>query len=597
MADRLVPGSPEHLDASYISLEAANAIVGSYESMTYPDDPAEVWIEGGVLASVNQFLDFVLKEVLAAAGSAGSLSLLRGAIKRIVQSRLADESILEAESELETYADEFDLTADNRNGKGFDLEKSFEGMRAKCMVYSQLGNVEEAHIRNVKERLQLDPACAIFLVAALEFMGEHSLLVAARRAQGRVIAVNQRSMAYPVTRGDLKVALTEDEQFKEVWRRWLQSEGAVADNGNKAVSFRDTTSPFLANGEAFDEPVVVKKLAPENLVDRSVHSTASMANRFSVRSRPQSMIEDLRSHRHSMVTAAADKRHGVILDDTLPQPPLSAALSHTRTASSTSDDAMSTQSFTIMYPQRESLRTLRVNIPPSNESPPVASMRSPDRPASRPSSALSGIITTPPRTPTRRNSLDSGGDQHAARRRSSSSSLSEAYRKQAQQRTVNTQFRRSRSNTPTKLRFDETHTSPVDLNAVSPTSALATSAAAFPAVSPIPEQQTSPSGNTATMIPKKTRPEAQSTAVDLSASPKSDSSPKEKLKNIFRSSSTSSSGSQPKQKVAGLGIDIPDEEATERRRKFDTLMSTGDTVKVSLTPQTVRAFVSHRAVL
>ena len=553
MIDRPVNGA-QRLDASYLSHEAANAIVSSYEGLTYPDDPAVVWIDGGVLASVNQFLDFVLREVLGAAQSASSLALLKTAIRKVVPSRLADESILEAEAELASYADEFDLDEGSVSKGGFDLDQVFEGMRIKCMVYSQLGNVEEGSV--AADAVGVDPACAIFMVAAMEFMGEHSLLVAARRAQGRT-SVRGRSMTYAVTRADLKAALVEDEQFKEVWRRWLRS------SENKAVSFRDHTSPFLE-----DSSEELRKLAPENLVDRSAHKRMSAAgNGFSVRSRPQSMIEDLRSSR-VLTPTSAEKRRGVVMDE---------LMGHARTVSNTSDDAMSQQSFTIMYPQRESLRTLRVHIPPSDDLPPTTNVRSPDRQVSRPSSSLS--TSTPPRTPTR---ISTDG---VARRRSSSSSLSEAYRKQAQQKPTNAQRRRSLSNTPTKSSFEEARP-----ETVPPVSGLATSAPVFPAVSPIPEHQGSP--NVASV-----KQPAQSTSVERSASTKSSAgSPKEKLKSIFRASSASpdrSQSSKHQNKVSGLGIDMSDgDEVIEQRLKFDNLMSTGETVKVSLTPQTVRPVVS-----
>lgn len=204
-------------DPEYIAAAAASQIITSaHESQVhdwFEDGASESNIETALvsqasLSLINAFLDQLLYNFLASARST-SLASLRPAVSEVLKPRLAKEAIAGADEELEEFlgvGDDEELSAFH-NGQEptgpWDLELVWKRTRLRCMVYTRLGDMEEEdeemYIQqenledtgNSQRRLSRDvgivsPPVAIFLTSILEFIGEHSLMVAGEAAYSRI---------------------------------------------------------------------------------------------------------------------------------------------------------------------------------------------------------------------------------------------------------------------------------------------------------------------------------------------------------------------------------------------------------------------------
>lgn len=238
-------------DPSYISLEAANAIVASYPppetTRNVISDDTSVNPDG--LRTVNMFLDYILHEFLARA-KATSLLRLREAVALVIRTTLGTAAMVEAEQELAAYLHDSDAELyghgdesddDNDNGDStWNLEKVWARARTKCMIYSTLGDKEEDDFEEESEedadydlpasKRKLSPAGAIYLTAVLEFIGEHCFLVSARTAFHRLgsslRANDPHTQPVPlvVEDADVKRGIAEDDLTTRIWRKWKRSE-------------------------------------------------------------------------------------------------------------------------------------------------------------------------------------------------------------------------------------------------------------------------------------------------------------------------------------------------------------------------------------
>ena len=237
-------------DPSYISLDAANAIISSYPppETTRNLISKDVSVTPSGLRIVNLFLDYMLHEFLARA-RATSLLRLREAVALVIRTTLGTAAMVEAEQELAAYLhdsdhelyahdDESEEEADGQST--FNLEKVWARARTKCMIYSTLGDKEEEDFIEEPEedadydipasKRKLSPAGAIYLTAVLEFIGEHCLLVSARTAYQRLgnslRAIESSTEPAPlvIDEGDVKRGIAEDDLTTRIWRKWKRSE-------------------------------------------------------------------------------------------------------------------------------------------------------------------------------------------------------------------------------------------------------------------------------------------------------------------------------------------------------------------------------------
>lgn len=209
-------------DPEYIAAAAASQIITSaHESQVhdwFEEGTSEVNVETALVSSVslrlvNAFLDQLLYNFLASARST-SLASLRPAVSEVLKPRLAQEAIAGADEELDEFlggGDEEELSAFHNGLEPtgpWDLELVWKRTRLRCMVYTRLGDMEEEDeemyiqqgnlldINTNQRRLSRDvgmvsPPVAIFLTSILEFIGEHSLMIAGEAAYSRIQSVKR----------------------------------------------------------------------------------------------------------------------------------------------------------------------------------------------------------------------------------------------------------------------------------------------------------------------------------------------------------------------------------------------------------------------
>lgn len=242
-------------DPSYISLDAANAIVASYPppETTRNVISEDTSVSPAGLRTVNMFLDYILHEFLTRA-KATSLLRLREAVALVIRTTLGTAAMVEAEQELAAYLHDSDAELyghgdesddDDENGEAtWNLEKVWARARTKCMIYSTLGDKEEDDFEEESEedadydlpasKRKLSPAGAIYLTAVLEFIGEHCFLVSARTAYHRLgsslRANDPHTQPVPliVEDADVKRGIAEDDLTTRIWRKWKRSEKLLA---------------------------------------------------------------------------------------------------------------------------------------------------------------------------------------------------------------------------------------------------------------------------------------------------------------------------------------------------------------------------------
>ncbi|TGZ79087.1 hypothetical protein EX30DRAFT_365579 [Ascodesmis nigricans] len=249
--------------AHYISSPAASRLLTldhipffQHLHATSPNAPTSISITSGSLRLVNQFLDFLLLQILLT-GKAPTIPALRPAVQEVLRVKLAREALMGADQELESYlggeeAVEGVVGEDGGGEGGFEGVRWWRRVRVQCMVYSSLGDMEEDDADDHEEdeddedegedeqeeavyqrpRKGVAPAVAIWLTSILEFIGEQTLLVAGHAAVARYSAAQS---AYSSNSGDktpppeLEMPVVEELDAEKVamntslgrmWRQW-----------------------------------------------------------------------------------------------------------------------------------------------------------------------------------------------------------------------------------------------------------------------------------------------------------------------------------------------------------------------------------------
>jgi hypothetical protein len=329
-------------DPSYISLDAANAIVSSYPApeTTRHLISKDIIVTHVALRTINMFLDYILHEFLARA-KATSLLRLREAVALVIRTTLGTAAMVEAEQELAAYLNDSetelyaqgdeDAEWDYNDNTSWNLEKVWARARIKCMIYSTLGDKEEDDFDEETEeeadydipasKRKLSPAGAIYLTAVLEFIGEHCFLVSARTAyhrlgtQLRTNEANQTELVPLTIEGtDVKRGIAEDDLTTRIWRKWKRSEKLVATMSTIASKHRTESS------EHYDVNMSPEKLnklpftAPEMTKDGI--ASADLRRPISIRSAPDLFREDPntaeRKNHSSLPISPTRNSHGQI---------------------------------------------------------------------------------------------------------------------------------------------------------------------------------------------------------------------------------------------------------------------------------------------
>lgn len=247
----LVSPSPQYV-ATLPAAQLIAAASRTRDSGSHDCIAGEVVVTSSSLTLLNGFLDHLLYNILLAAKST-KISAIRPAVAEVLRPRLAKEVVDAADEELGEYMDgtEDEELSEFRGGQeptgSFELERSWRLIRLKCMVYGQLGDMEEEDEEDHVQQEGLDedigrpnrfsnhighitPAAAIFLTSILEYIAESALRLAGENARNRAgrlrlgeDMVEQRYSEedYTLIVDDLdmeKVAL--NPTFGRLWRSW-----------------------------------------------------------------------------------------------------------------------------------------------------------------------------------------------------------------------------------------------------------------------------------------------------------------------------------------------------------------------------------------
>ncbi|KAK9452264.1 uncharacterized protein V1518DRAFT_431142 [Limtongia smithiae] len=224
----------------YVAPTAALAVLSSdpllraHALTALPPRPA-------ALAALNAFLDHLLFHIFGRARSA-TISSLRSAVLHLFKNQLGTDAVNEGEAELRTYLgktpeDEAQISSPSSSDE-FHAHAAWETTRARCMVYSSLGNLEESDVlahtpgenslfpSSPTSRSNVSPITTIFLTAILEVVAEHILLVSGRAALSRyIVAIAAGQLVTPgiicLEEADVD-KLAVDPQIGKMWRQWLK---------------------------------------------------------------------------------------------------------------------------------------------------------------------------------------------------------------------------------------------------------------------------------------------------------------------------------------------------------------------------------------
>ncbi|EEH45377.1 uncharacterized protein PADG_01527 [Paracoccidioides brasiliensis Pb18] len=207
------------------------------------------------LTLLNRFLDNLLFNILMTAKST-NLNAIRLALAEVLKPRLAKEVVSAADDELSEYmgGGEDEELSDFRGGREpaghFELERSWKLTRLRCMVYTRLGDMEEEdedehlHREGLNETDfgrarfsnyvgHITPAAAIFLTSILEYLGEHSLIIAGEAAATRLSSgrsIRERDEHSELTEPDMLVVEETDMEklalnptLGRLWRTWRKN--------------------------------------------------------------------------------------------------------------------------------------------------------------------------------------------------------------------------------------------------------------------------------------------------------------------------------------------------------------------------------------
>jgi len=238
-------------DPAYIAASAASQIVNSdlanrdeaFDSGGKQSESDTVVVSPASLILLNAFLDQLLFSFLASSRST-SIAALRPAILEILKPRLGKEAIDGADEELQGYlagGDAEELLAFH-GGWGFkgdhNLNLVWRRTRLRCMVYTRLGDMEEedeetyleqeleengidGRPRLTRDLGEISPAAAIFLTSIVEFIGEHSLLVAGEAAYNRFQTKKPTSDRHRPMVEELDMEkIAFNPSLGRLWRSW-----------------------------------------------------------------------------------------------------------------------------------------------------------------------------------------------------------------------------------------------------------------------------------------------------------------------------------------------------------------------------------------
>ncbi|EQL33692.1 hypothetical protein, variant 3 [Blastomyces dermatitidis ATCC 26199] len=249
---------PVNPEPQFIAATAAAQIVSADQNLNGAN-PAAGTIGASVTRSsltlLNRFLDNLLFNILMTAKST-KLNAIRPALAEVLKPRLAKEVVSAADEELSEYmgGGEDEELSDFRGGREpagqFELERSWKLTRLRCMVYTRLGDMEEEDEEEhlFREGLNetdvgparfsncighITPAAAIFLTSILEYIGEHSLIIAGEAASTRVgSGRSSRARDEHSDTPDVEILVVEDMDMEKLalnptlgrlWRMWRRN--------------------------------------------------------------------------------------------------------------------------------------------------------------------------------------------------------------------------------------------------------------------------------------------------------------------------------------------------------------------------------------
>ncbi|KAG5513430.1 hypothetical protein PMAC_001494 [Pneumocystis sp. 'macacae'] len=223
--------------AAYISREAAVSVILSSITEFKNSFPIPLDLSPKVLQLINEFLDYILFVFLKASQSI-SISCLRNSILSELPSQLGIEAMSEAEAELQTYIDEHmanESISENYQEVSLCLYDVWDKARAKCMIYSTLGDQEKENFSNTTWNDELiSPSIAIYTTSILEFIAEHILLAAGNACRQRL---NETKNSFPIVEEiDLNKGLESDEAIISLWNRWKFTDNFINLKTNRRIS-------------------------------------------------------------------------------------------------------------------------------------------------------------------------------------------------------------------------------------------------------------------------------------------------------------------------------------------------------------------------
>ena len=227
-------------EPAYVNASAAAHIINNYLTAEASDVEIETGaaISPSALSLINGFLDQLLFSFLSSSKSTSIISLKPG-ISEILKPRLAKEAIDSADRELRGYLGEDgdEESLEFQNGQelrgGSNLQQVFRRTRLRCMVYTRLGDMEEAeeekHLaggspqgderrRWSRDLGNMSPAAEIFLTSVVEFMAEQTLMIAGGNAVNRNLPRNVGDGLLVEDRDVEKVAF--NAALGRLWRAW-----------------------------------------------------------------------------------------------------------------------------------------------------------------------------------------------------------------------------------------------------------------------------------------------------------------------------------------------------------------------------------------
>ena len=262
MAGALPPVSPR---PQYLAQQPAGELASvELDRTTTISEPA--------LELVNAFLDQTLYNLLSISRSC-NLDALRPSVLKLLKPRLGQAATHAANEELKELDEEepetLTLRNDQRfNPRDFDVELAWKLARLRCMVYTHLGDIEEEDEEEYLEQERLDEhsqnpqmstssTCALFLAAALEFLGQQAICTAAQYAEKKHNHYIRKNDVSEVQDGAVLVVeasdmlqLSREGPLSRIWRSWRRDTRMNEPTSNSRPNTPgQVMSPVLGDGQ------------------------------------------------------------------------------------------------------------------------------------------------------------------------------------------------------------------------------------------------------------------------------------------------------------------------------------------------------------